>query len=845
MEQRRMTTPPDSASARLAAADSLMLRLVDQALDQEGDEDALSWLLSRLPVEQHPRASRLLLAAQAPTAEGEATARVFVDTTSSRWVGQRVGPYKLESLIGEGGMGQVFLAARADGEFSQQVAVKLIRNASLTDQAIGLFHSERQILANLQHPNIARLLDGGTTGSGVPYVVMEYVEGEPLDLYLEANALSLQARVELFIDICAAVDHAHRALVIHRDIKPANILVTAAGVPKLLDFGVAKSIQRLDAEAQATVDGRMLTPSYASPEQVQGMPLTTATDVYSLGVVLYQCLTGERPYETSSLSPAQYEQVVTEQVPELPSRRVQGRDGGDWQALSGDLDAIVLQAMAKEPDRRYASATALADDLRRYLAHMPVAAQPDRLGYRLRRFVKRRLGWVVSGAIAGALLLGACGLIFAQYRVALTERERAELRFNQARQLAKSMFYDVYDKLADVQGTLAARETLASVGVAYLDELASDPIADADLLLDMGKQYSRLSDVYGGLGIANLGQPEQSWQLLIKAEALIAQLLEQQPDNIEAVAEMLWLKRLKTNQLLSYQLDSVSAKQEILAALEMADRVREEAVTINWALESRYWNARTDYVKVLLWDNDHETALRVLDEYLSEIDQPFLRSNLRNAEGKRIYLQSLRADLHLDAGRFAQALPDWKAAFAYISEQFAQYPQRSYYMIQRLRYAHSLGKTYVGLQQWEPAIEYAQVGTEMADRLLALDSSDKGAVRNRAQTLATEAAALVGLQRFSAARVKLNTVHAVSAQLLAELPEEPQYQRDMAHVRYLQGALELAMTGDSAVACGLFAESRSRWSELQTKDQLLEYDRVTHLSALEAAQQKSCAVVGL
>lgn len=831
-----MTTPQ-----KTLVEDRLLLQRIDEALDLPAGEDPLGWLLARLPVEQHPRAARMLSMAQTATGDNDEASRLIVDTSAVRWVGQRIGPYELISLIGEGGMGQVFLAERVDGEFSQRVAIKVIRGASLTAKTIGQFQSERQILADLQHPNIARLLDGGATDQGLPYVVMEFVDGEPLDLYLQAHELSLNARLELFIDVCAAVEHAHRALVIHRDIKPSNILVTKQGVPKLLDFGIAKSIAQRDADA--TVDGRVLTPSYASPEQVKGDVLTTSTDVYSLGIVLYQCLAGERPYETTSLTPAEYERVVTEHLPTRPSARLRDRDQPEWTKLSGDLDAIVMRALAKEPERRYASAVALADDIRRHLAHLPVSAQPDTLGYRLSRFVRRRRGWVVAGVLMSLSLAAAFGMTLMQYRVALAERERAEQRFEQARTLAQSMFNDVYDKLADVQGTLVARESLANSGVAYLDELSSDPTANDDLLLDLGRQYSRLSDVYGGLGIANLGQLDVSWELLLKAESMIERLLTRQPDSVDAVSEMLWIKRLQTNQLLSYQIDSASARKEIVGALEMAERVRSSATEVDWALESRYWNARTDYIKVLLWDNDHQAALPVLNSYLDELDRPELDGKLRNVAGKRSYFRSQRAELHQDAKRYSSALPDWEAAFAHISKSHAENPEVSYFMIQRHRYAFNLAQTHNGLENWEESLRYSDIALQMAERLLALDANDSGTRRNLAAPYETRAAAFAGQENYDQAQLSLKSAEAIYAELLERLPDEPMHQRDMASILYLRGALVVTSSGavgSHDEACELLGRSVEIWQGLIDNKQVTQYDRVSRLDPLQALAKKTC-----
>jgi len=837
-----VTTPnnsQDQDALLRAAEDRAFLALIDEALDVAEGLDAQAWLLARLPEAQHPRAMRILGAVLRPTSDREGFARIQLDSGTGHWIGRRIGPYRVVSVIGEGGMGLVLLAQRVDGEFSQEVAVKVIRSASLAERSIAQFQAERQILADLEHPNIARLLDGGTTEENLPYVVMENVVGEPLDVYLKGREVSLAARLQLFIAICEAVDHAHRALVVHRDIKPSNILVTDQGVPKLLDFGIAKSIAPL--EQQETIEGRTLTPAYASPEQVMGQSLTTATDIYSLGIVLYECLTDQRPYETTSLSPAEYERVVTDDVPERPSLRLKQSNSTDWARFSGDLDAIVMKAMAKEPERRYVSARALANDIQRHLAHLPVTAQPDTLGYRLNRFVHRRRGWVVSGGLVGVALVAAFGLSLTQYRAALAERERADDRFQQARTLAQSMLYEVYDQLADVQGTLAVRETLAGRGVEYLDELSDDPVAADDLLLDLGRQYSRLSDVYGGLGLANLGQFDTSWQLLIKAEQMIKALLQRRPENVEAVTEMIWIKRLQTNQLLSYKIDSAAALQEITQALKFAEEFRSTATEVDWALESRYWNARSDYIKVLLWDDDHQTAMPLINTYLEELADPDLEGRLPRVESKRMYFRSLRADLYLDARRYADGLPDLHAAFDHMSKNHADSPEDSYFMIQRNRYAFNLAKSYNGLNNWAEGLRYADIAYSMADRMLELDPDDVGTRRNWAAPLEAKAVSLTGLGRFDEAKSALAQAHEIYGALPRKLPEDASNQRDLAHVLYLRGQLELDSGGSAAIACSLIRRSIVLWQPLIDGGQVTEYDRTTRLADTHALNENVCS----
>ena len=320
----------------------------------------------------------------------------LVELGSDTLQGRRIGPYQVLEEIGHGGMGTVYRAVRADDQYQKQVAIKVVRGGLGDRLAIQRFKAERQILANLDHANIARLLDGGATEDGRPYVVMEYIEGLPIDEYADSRRLNLRARLKLFRTVCSAVAFAHQRLVIHRDIKPANILVTESGDPKLLDFGIAKILDDQQSDGgEATVTlVRMMTPEYASPEQVRGEPVTTATDVYSLGVVLYGLLTGRRPYRVSSKTPHDMVQAVLETEPEKPS--IQNR------RLRGDLDNIVLKALRKEPERRYASVEQFSDDIGKHLDGLPVSARPDTLAYRGSKFVRRQQMGCDSGRAGGA-----------------------------------------------------------------------------------------------------------------------------------------------------------------------------------------------------------------------------------------------------------------------------------------------------------------------------------------------------------------------------------------------------------------------------------------------------------
>ena len=350
-------------------------------------------------------------------------------------VGTMVGPYRIEAHLGSGGMGAVYRAVRADGEFAQQVAVKIVHRGMNTTDILRRFSTERQVLADLTHPNIAMILDGGTASDGQPYFVMEYVGGVPIDEYCRTHALGLRARLQLFLDVCAGVAHAHQRLVVHRDLKPDNILVRDDGTVKLLDFGIAKVLHSAAIE-QTMTSVRPMTVRYASPEQVRGQLLTTTTDIYSLGVLLYRLLTGRLPYATTDLSGPAIERAICETDPGRPSDAARDDDiAREWAwLLRGDLDAILLMALRKEPDRRYQSVDLFASDLRRYLHGAPVAARPDTWRYRARKFVGRNRAATIAACVAVvALVAGMAGATWLARearraaQVAITEREKAEL----------------------------------------------------------------------------------------------------------------------------------------------------------------------------------------------------------------------------------------------------------------------------------------------------------------------------------------------------------------------------------------------------------------------------------
>jgi len=419
----------------------------------------------------------------------------------SAWIGCRVGHYRLIAEIGHGGMGRVFRAERDDDQFRKQVAVKIIGAGAISPEMLRRFLDERQMLATLDHPNIARLLDGGITDDGMPYMVMDYVAGRPITEHCSQAALEVRERLELFRVVSLAVHYAHQHLIVHRDLKPGNILVTPEGSPVLLDFGIARMLDPLTARAEATMAAfHPMTPDYASPEQLRGAALTTATDVYSLGVILYQMLTGVLPYDLARGTLEEAVRTVNETDPVKPSDH---REAG--LRRFEDLDFIVLKAMRKPPQERYASVQELADDVQRCLDGRPVLAQQGTWRYAARKWVARHKLAMAVAAAALVLSVAGVGAVAWEAHIANLERARAQNRFDELRGLARSVIFELHDEIATLPGSTPVRRKLVTRALTYLDSLARGSAGDPGLQAELAQGYERLGNVLGKPSASNLG----------------------------------------------------------------------------------------------------------------------------------------------------------------------------------------------------------------------------------------------------------------------------------------------------------------------------------------------------
>ncbi len=433
---------------------------------------------------------------------------------------ERIGPWRIVDVIGAGGMGDVFRAVRDDDQYRAQVAIKLMRADLRNAMSEQRFKTERQILAQLDHRNIARLLYGGSTVNGVPYVVMELVEGVPIDEYCETNALDAKARVRLFLQVCAAVSFAHQRLVVHRDLKPGNILVTRDGSVKLLDFGIAKLLEAPakpsggTTGADATVTQlRAMTLEYASPEQVRGRAITTVSDVYSLGVVLFKLLTGRSPYARANNDAQRVAEILSDDNLARPD-------------IAPELDDILLMALRKDPQQRYASVDAFASDLRQYLNGAPVAARGKAFRYLLGKFVRKHRFQMAAATLVVVSLVGGIAFAMREARVAEEERAIAQRHFNSVRSLANELLFDIHDEIAKVPKATAARELLVKTSLEYLDNLSRSASDDLELQLELAHAWRKVGDIQGADLHTNTGDPrgamksyERSIELLERVRA--------------------------------------------------------------------------------------------------------------------------------------------------------------------------------------------------------------------------------------------------------------------------------------------------------------------------------------
>jgi len=740
--------------------------LVAEALELEGD--ARETLLERRAggdgellrevrelLELEARAERMFAAAD----------RTRSAASEPLSAGMQIERWRLERKLGEGGMGVVWLAQREGSD--QRVALKLLHLPLLTASARRRFSVEQRALARLEHPGITRLVDGGVSANGVPYLATEWVDGPTLNAWCDEHRLGVAARVELFVDVCAAAHAAHQRLVVHGDIKPSNVLVDREGRAKLCDFGIARLLDADDASTNRSAV-RALTPRYASPEQIRGEPVTTASDVYSLGALFYELLCGFAAHDASTKSTAELERLVCEQTPLRPSAAAaqtsvesaaarSTRRDELVRALRGDLDAIAMQCLAKDPQARYASAAALGDDLRRHLRREPVRARPEAFAYVARRFVQRhRLPVALAGLATFALVAGTV-VSLGQARAAreaerreAQARAQAEERYADVRRLATVLVFDAHDSIRNLPGSTAAREMLADAAAQQLDRLARDAAGDRELERELARAYMRLGDALGRPVEANLGRTSEAGE------------------------------RYRT-------------------ALVFADRDADD-------LSLRAWT-RTQLADWLLYESRTDEALVLYDEALELRTQLSERAPHGWSSNPTLgYLHGQLADGRTRQGRLEDAAQHAQAALEFAERAHAQQPTESAWIESVAMSLQRMASLALGRRELETALSLLErAGAQIEP--LAAQAGVSARVRQRAaQIVGEHGSALTRAGRRDEARARHQNAVELHRSLLAVDPQSAAFRDDLAVALRRLGVLE-AGAGERERAVELLEEA--------------------------------------
>ena len=746
-------------------------------------------------------------------------------------IGQRIGPYEILREIGHGGMGTVFLAVRADDQYRKEVAVKIVNKGMDTDTILRRFVMERQILANLEHPNIARLLDGGTTVDGLPYFVMEYVEGETIIRYCDQHRLHTLERLQLFRQVCSAVQFAHQNLIVHRDLKPSNIIVTADGTPKLLDFGIAKLLGSDLPEATATV-GRLLTPEYASPEQLRGLPITTTSDVYSLGVVLYELLTGHRPFNFESRSPEEVARLITAGEPIKPSVIITHtnsarhtddvehrsitpeaishiRDGNVdklRRRLAGDLDNILLKALRKEPERRYAAVQDLSADIQRHLTGLPVLAREDTFAYRAGKFIQRNTASVAAAAVVAITLFTASVVTTWQATVARRERAKAERRFKDVRNLTNSFLFEFHDAIADLNGATNAREMVVKKAQEYLSSLAQEAGEDRELLWELSTAYLKLGDVQGRPGFSRTGDTGGALRSYEQSLELRRRLISLEPSNSEyQLGLAITLSRFGP----IYQVlgKPGTAAERMREAMEITDKLLPQSHDLT-TFQTAFRNPA--FLGDALSELGHyDEALAMYQKSLSIAEQ----MRHESFPDKDVLLRFVVSRERLGfifaiKGEWQKALDNDLDMLANTESLCALEPSSLDYARDKATALDHVGDSFRGLKNYPKALENGQLGLAMYEEILQKDPQNARAKKDVGDCSHHVAESLLASGNYRDALSLLQRTISIRRGLVALDASNVEYPDDLADSLMLMGE-SLSASGNFTKAIEVLQEARS------------------------------------
>jgi len=755
------------------------------------------------------------------TYRGNASA---IEAEAGSFEGRRAGPYRLIRVIGRGGMGMVYLGRRDDEQFEKEVAVKLIDPALYSPSLMRRFQHERRILAGLEHPNIARLLDAGLTSEGIPFIVMEFVAGEPVHEYCRKQDLPVRDRLRLFLKICDAVQFAHRSLVVHRDLKPSNILVTEEGIPKLLDFGIAKMLSPVGTEAEP---GTMpltqaMTPDYASPEQLRGANVNTATDVYSLGVLLFELLAGHRPYVLSGKPLEEIVRVVCEETPVRLSLAAGKTPLA--KELAGDLDHIVAKAIRKDPSERYVSVEHFAADIERYLGGFPVQARRPSVRYTVGKYVRRHKMGFVLAAVALLLGFGSVAAIVRQANIAERERTVAQRRFDQVRQLAHSIIFELHDGVAPLQGSLAVRKLLVTRALEFLNALARETRNDRGLTLELAQAFMRIGEVQGGLTTASsLGDYHAALASFQKARELLLEIKPADPE-VENLIGSVHYRLAGVNVSLRdfpQAIQNDKDAEETYGRVLLADPANEKAMR---GLATAYF-AHAVTLGRMGGDGLSEYWQKCLDIYQNLITRGSREQNL-----PRDYARSLTfyASRLMNAGRHSEALRTVEQSRAINDDRLAARPEDREALTD-LSMSHGIAAEVLDkLGRPEEALAAGRKALSILQSLSQADPQDNYLKDELAGRQLTTAMQLMKTNRITEALAGFRETIRIDDDLAARKPPVG-FSRTVLAESWLHLAQIEAKNGRRAAACEAFTRSAR------------EYDRTNAEGALRKADQQLSA----
>jgi eukaryotic-like serine/threonine-protein kinase len=734
---------------------------------------------------------------------------------------ESIGPYRLAGEIGRGGMGVVYLAERDDGEYRKRVAIKLITGAMRHAGLERRFRRERQILAQLEHPGIARLLDGGATAEGQPYFVMEHVEGLPLLQYCETAGLDVAAKLALFVEICDAVAYAHGRVVVHRDLKPGNILITPEGRSKLLDFGLARALQE-DVDAAETAAPAM-TPAYASPEQIRGEPDTVAGDVYSLGVILYEMLAGQRPYRDARTL-AQLARAIEE---EAPVPLAQAAPAPVRKRLAGDLETIVAKALDKDPRRRYASAADFAADVRRHLDGRPVLARPATLRYRAGKLLRRHRVALPAAAVSLALIVGFAA-------AAVWEARRAQRRFEQVRGLAHSVLFELHDAIERLPGSTAARELLVRRALEYLENLARESGRNAAVAREVALGYERVAIVQGYLGDSNLGKVAAALESFRKADEMLGRLAARDSsrellrDRLRVANELAasYSSNARFEEARAVLRRNLSAYEE-LRRREPADPAWSEGLA---AAEGNLADTFTD-------EQRYSEAVPWREKALANMREAAARPGARAEVSRALAIAEKRLGaLYGVQKRYEDCRREYQAARAIDEQRLASSPHDPRTMLD-LSYDYSdLGWVEGRLQRWPEALAAYRRTLALREEVAAADPRDQRAALSLASATDKLGVTLHKAGALAASTGALDRAASLYRRLVDGGVNDWATVRNLAEV-HVDLAETRADAGDRARAAAEYREARRLYTGLRDRG-VLPASYVKEIGELEAAERK-------